>query len=414
MTGMSGGLYLTAFSTMLATARSSRPRSTSIMGRLSGMSSSTLPSGTPPRSHRDDFVQVGLPQQGCDWCRSGGGTCRAGCPRGGRAGRRLPRSRRVVPPGPPATIRRRRSAVSGDGCLDGGEGVRRSWLTAASRAVRILLPSASLRATSASPTSRCRSRTTAACAANAPSTRRSSAGSTRPVRARARWSPTGIADVGVLRPLRVGAVGAHPAAHVHGPPSPARSSSATESIWNVSRTRSSSASSVVSPRSTLPARSDSVSRLRPQPGRRCVRRAARPTTEATDTATAKNTTIVTMFSGLAMAQVRKGGVKNQCSSSERLPSPRPAPATARRSERRGDGQAQEQQHLAGDARPVARQRRAAGSAGTGRSRRPATSGDDAVAGEPRAPAAGYSRPLRRDRKVVGDDVDVQVGVGAAR
>lgn len=83
-------------------------------------------------------------------------------------------------------------AQGADGGLDGCEGVRRSWLTAASSAVLIRLPSASLRASSASPTRRWRSRTTAAWAAKAPSTRRSSAGSTRPERARAMWSPTGM------------------------------------------------------------------------------------------------------------------------------------------------------------------------------------------------------------------------------
>lgn len=49
-TGMSAGLYSTAFSTMLASMRSSRPRSTATIGRVSGMSSSTLLSGMPPRA----------------------------------------------------------------------------------------------------------------------------------------------------------------------------------------------------------------------------------------------------------------------------------------------------------------------------------------------------------------------------
>ncbi|CAM5693766.1 hypothetical protein SPURM210S_07993 [Streptomyces purpurascens] len=71
-------------------------------------------------------------------------------------------------------------------------GVRRSWLTAASSAVRMRLPSASARARSASSWSRRRSSTTAAWAAKAASTRRSSAGRTRPVSASAIWSPTGM------------------------------------------------------------------------------------------------------------------------------------------------------------------------------------------------------------------------------
>ncbi len=71
-------------------------------------------------------------------------------------------------------------------------GVRRSWLTAARRAVRMRLPSASARAWSASSRRRLRSRTTAAWAAKAARTRRSEAGRTRPVSARAMWSPTGM------------------------------------------------------------------------------------------------------------------------------------------------------------------------------------------------------------------------------
>ena len=136
-------------------------------------------------------------------------------------------------------------------------GVRRSWLTAASRAVRMRLPSASSLAWSASDCRRWRSRTTAAWAANAASTRRSAAGSTRPDSASAMWSPTGMstsASSGYWQ-----GCGPTLPAQVHGSTSLSRSSRATDSMPKVSRTRSSSASRLVSPRSTLPARKERIS-----------------------------------------------------------------------------------------------------------------------------------------------------------
>ena len=75
-------------------------------------------------------------------------------------------------------------------------------------------------------------------------------------------------------------------AQVHGATSLSRSSSATDSMPKVSRTRSSSASRLVSPRSTLPARKDRISDSARSRAAWWVRRAARSTTEATDTATA--------------------------------------------------------------------------------------------------------------------------------
>ena len=66
---------------------------------------------------------------------------------------------------------------------------------------------------------------------------------------------------------------------------------------NVSRTRSSSASTVVSPRSTLPARNDSVSDSARSRAAWCVRRAARSTTDATEIATPMKMTSATIFSG---------------------------------------------------------------------------------------------------------------------
>ncbi|MEU5343487.1 hypothetical protein AB0H18_22040 [Streptomyces sp. NPDC020766] len=119
------------------------------------------------------------------------------------------------------------------------------------------LPSASARDWSAWDCSRWRSRTTAACAANAASTRRSSAGSTRPDSARAMWSPTGM-STSASSGLRQGRGPTLPA-QVHGSTSLSRSSRATDSMPNVSRTRSNNASRLVSPRSTLPARTERIS-----------------------------------------------------------------------------------------------------------------------------------------------------------
>ncbi|MFC7471306.1 hypothetical protein ACFQVA_33025 [Actinomadura keratinilytica] len=77
----------------------------------------------------------------------------------------------------------------------------------------------------------------------------------------------------------------------------------------VSRTRSSRASSVVAPRSTLPARKERISDSARSRAAWWVRRAARSTTEATETATANEITMATMFSGSEMVRVRVGGVK---------------------------------------------------------------------------------------------------------
>lgn len=117
----------------------------------------------------------------------------------------------------------------------------------------------------------------------------------RHVHVRVLWAPDGA--------------GAALPAQVHGSTSLCRSSSATDSIPKVSRTRSSSASSVVSPRSTLPARKDRISDSARSRAACWVRRAARSTTEATATATAKKITMATMFFGSEMVRVWVGGVK---------------------------------------------------------------------------------------------------------
>ena len=86
-----------------------------------------------------------------------------------------------------------------DGGRGGGQGVRRSWLTAASSAVRIRSASASGRAWAASAASRsCRS-AMAACAANASTTRRSAAGRDRPRSTRVTVSSTGTSTSALVR-----------------------------------------------------------------------------------------------------------------------------------------------------------------------------------------------------------------------
>ena len=77
-------------------------------------------------------------------------------------------------------------------------GVRRSWLTAASRAVRMLLPAARRSASAAWAASRPCCRATAACSAKATRTRRSLAGRLRPESRSARVSVTATSS-GLLR-----------------------------------------------------------------------------------------------------------------------------------------------------------------------------------------------------------------------
>ena len=78
----------------------------------------------------------------------------------------------------------------------------------------------------------------------------------------------------------------------------------------VSRTRSSRASRLVSPRSTLPARKERISDSARSRAAWWVRRAARSTTEATDDARPPTKiTMATMFFGSAIVSGAGGGVK---------------------------------------------------------------------------------------------------------
>ncbi len=190
-------------------------------------------------------------------------------------------------------------------------GVRRSCETAASRAVRIRLPSASRRAAAASPARRRRSSSTAAWAAKAPSRRRSPAGSTRPARTSARLSPTGTSTSASSG--RAGGRGPLAAVQRHGEWLSARSSRAAESCWKVSRTWSSRAvstpSPVGAPRSTVPASALRVCASAWLRAAWWVRRAARSTTEATAMPTAVKMPTASTFCGSEMVKVCSGGVK---------------------------------------------------------------------------------------------------------
>ena len=96
----------------------------------------------------------------------------------------------------------RRSAAPRTAALIPASGVRRSWLTAASRAVRMLLPAASRSASAAWAASRPCCSATAACSAKATSTRRSLAGRVRPDSRRARVSVTATSSVSSRRARR--------------------------------------------------------------------------------------------------------------------------------------------------------------------------------------------------------------------
>ena len=129
-------------------------------------------------------------------------------------------------------------------------GVRRSWLTAVSSAVRIRSASAIGRAASAAAASRCCSSATAAYAANAPSTRWSAAVSVRPTRARRRPLPAGTSTSAASGVVTASGPECATTVQVAAVPvgvSPPRSSSVTESMPNASRTRSSTASTASLP-----------------------------------------------------------------------------------------------------------------------------------------------------------------------
>ena len=219
------------------------------------------------------------------------------------------------------------------------------------------------------------------------------------------WSPTGMSTSASSG--RSTCRGPTLPAQVHGSTSLPRSSRATDSIPKVSRTRSSSASRLVSPRSTLPARKDRISDSARSRAAWWVRRAARSTTDATATATPMKTTMATMFVGSSTVRVCTGGVKNQLSSSE------PSTAAARAGSRppsRAAATVSDRNSSMSLARPRSVSKSASSSAS---SSGPAVAGQPAPdhpgPAEPRAPGDGQSASLAG--LVVGDQVDVEVGSG---
>src|SRR5690348_8894231 len=194
-------------------------------------------------------------------------------------------------------------------------GVRRSWLTAASSAVRIRSASAIGRAAAASAASRCCSSAVAAYAANAPRTRRSVAASGRPrsasisvgVTVTSTSASCGLVTTG-LPELATGdqrgeAGGGRSAG------SAGRSSSVTDSMPNDSRTRSSTAARACCPRSTLPAVVTSSSDSAVARAACLLRRAASSTTELTTSPTRTNTASAAALLASEMVNLWIGGVK---------------------------------------------------------------------------------------------------------
>ncbi|CAM5519566.1 hypothetical protein SAVIM40S_01465 [Streptomyces avidinii] len=182
------------------------------------------------------------------------------------------------------------------------KGVRRSWLTARSRAVR--RRSAALMGSTSAAASASRARSTAAptCAAKAASTRRSEDGSVRPRRTRKASCPAATARAGPAsrragRPLSV-----------PGPMSGGSGVSSTVSMLNVSRVRSSRAGIVWSPRMMLPASDDMVSASAVAPAARRERRRDRSAAAATVAATTAKTTSASTLSGSLMVNSPTGAM----------------------------------------------------------------------------------------------------------
>ena len=215
--------------------------------------------------------------------------------------------------------------------LAAASGVRRSWPTAASSAVRTLLASASGAASAAARLSRMRSSTTAAWAANAPTRRWSSACSSRPRRASTSGLAGGHLGVGVAGP-RAPLARRWPRT---AQPSSVRSSSVTEvEAEGLPHPLAASRRAPSSPPSTLPAR---LARVRDSAAARAacrVRRAARSTAELTSAATSdedeQRERVVGLADGQRVQRRREVVVEQQRAERRR----RSAPAPGRRRGRR--------------------------------------------------------------------------------
>ena len=184
-------------------------------------------------------------------------------------------------------------------------GVRRSWLTAASSAVRIRLPSASASAWAAWVRSRSRSRAAAAWAAY-PASRAGVAESVCPVTSRIRSPRMSIRDAAARLPSTP-----LEAARIHRPAT--RSCSSAWPPWVRVRC-SSTAAGESAPPSTVCASSSSEAASSRARAAWTARRAARWTTLLTATATVTNSSRASSSRGCWMVKVWIGSVKYQFSS----------------------------------------------------------------------------------------------------
>ena len=277
-------------------------------------------------------------------------------------------------------------------------GVRRSWLTAASSAVRIRSASASGRAA-------------AACSASRSLAQRDGGlggerlqhpavgGGAAPGRAAtsARSSSTGTSTSPVLGAVHGAAADAGrdpPGARLARRPGVAVGRALQQGDRRPGRRSPGPApaapAAAGSPRSTLPARVDRVSRLGARPGPpRWVRRAARSTTALTATATATKTTsaseVLRLGDGEAVQRRGEEVVEQQEADRPRRPAPASSPPTRATPTTSG----QEEQDVAGSARSSR-----SGVSTSGQQRQPDR-------GERRARRAAGARPSARRRAAAG-------------
>ena len=173
--GVPAGAYRSALPTRLAITRSSRPGSASTSGRSSGMSTRI----TRPRLAQvvqgpgGDVVEPGRPREHRQRAGLQPAHVEQVVDQPGEPVERLVRGGQQLGPVLGGPTARRWSAGWSPRPWPRRAGVRRSWLTAASSAVRIRSAAAIGRAAAASAASRCCSSAVAAWAAKAPSTRRS-------------------------------------------------------------------------------------------------------------------------------------------------------------------------------------------------------------------------------------------------
>ncbi len=167
-------------------------------------------------------------------------------------------------------------------------GVRRSWPTARSSAVRIRSAAFTGSTSAAASASRARSTAEPTCAANAARTRRSDDDSVRPRSTRQAPGPAGTKVV--------------PSA------SGGSSASSADSMPKVSRVRSSSAGIVASPRTMVPARDDMVSASAVARAERLDSLSERSTTPATVAATTAKTASASSALGSFSVNAPTGGM----------------------------------------------------------------------------------------------------------